>query len=256
MAATSQIRRTAQSKASVKAKSKTTEDIVLRVEGSSKVVKILNDGAKEYQVEDTNESIENDLVSAVENKMNGSLCEEKNSRNSPVKGKRHKKISNKVEVSASKLPKLGKEESDNSNNQNSASSTLPNMPTTPTKKKLKNIKEEKVLDNLSVEKVSSVHTDKDSIENSVLTEHIPRCVIIRPQEIPNEATLASWNTVCVSYDQQKPPIYVGGEMLWAKVSGHPFWPCMVAKCPFTHVSTRIKGMFVYKFCVLMFLSNL
>ena len=32
-----------------------------------------------------------------------------------------------------------------------------------------------------------------------------------------------------------------GDLMWAKVSGHPWWPCMVAYDPYQGIYTRIKG---------------
>uniref|UniRef100_A0A2C9JRL9 Histone-lysine N-methyltransferase n=1 Tax=Biomphalaria glabrata TaxID=6526 RepID=A0A2C9JRL9_BIOGL len=72
--------------------------------------------------------------------------------------------------------------------------------------------------------------------------HTPRCVLIMPAEVPTGPQLEKLKAMDSStYDLQHPPLYTEGDMLWAKVSGHPYWPCMVAKCPFSKMFTRIKG---------------
>ncbi|XP_005102412.1 histone-lysine N-methyltransferase NSD2 [Aplysia californica] len=73
--------------------------------------------------------------------------------------------------------------------------------------------------------------------------HIPRCVLILPSEVPAEAQLEKLMSMAssIEYDHMYPPLYEEGELLWAKVSGHPYWPCMVARCPFSKMYTRIKG---------------
>ncbi|KAH9519061.1 Histone-lysine N-methyltransferase nsd2 [Bulinus truncatus] len=72
--------------------------------------------------------------------------------------------------------------------------------------------------------------------------HIPRCVLIMPTEVPSGPQMEKLLSMDSSaYDLQYPPLYSEGDMLWAKVSGHPYWPCMVSRCPFSKMHTRIKG---------------
>ncbi|XP_059149000.1 histone-lysine N-methyltransferase NSD2-like [Physella acuta] len=72
--------------------------------------------------------------------------------------------------------------------------------------------------------------------------HIPRCVLILPTEVPTESQLEKLLAMdSTAYNLQCAPLWQEGDMLWAKVSGHPYWPCMVSKCPFTKMFTRIKG---------------
>lgn len=35
--------------------------------------------------------------------------------------------------------------------------------------------------------------------------------------------------------------YGVGDLVWAKVSGYPWWPCMVAADPLLHSYTKLKG---------------
>jgi len=72
--------------------------------------------------------------------------------------------------------------------------------------------------------------------------HIPRCVIIKANEVPKDDTLEKWlGQTSLSYDHHHPPNYAEGDLLWARVSSHPYWPCMVSKCPFSKMYTRIFG---------------
>lgn len=72
--------------------------------------------------------------------------------------------------------------------------------------------------------------------------HIPRCVLILPTEVPTESQLEKLLAMdSTAYNLQCAPLWQEGDMLWAKVSGHPYWPCMVSRCPFTKMFTRIKG---------------
>ena len=43
-------------------------------------------------------------------------------------------------------------------------------------------------------------------------------------------------------EKEKPPKWLVGDLLWAKVSGHPWWPCMVSYDPYTGLYTRITGL--------------
>lgn len=40
---------------------------------------------------------------------------------------------------------------------------------------------------------------------------------------------------------EKPAEWKMGDQLWAKVAGHPWWPCMVAKDPYEDLYTKMKG---------------
>ena len=73
--------------------------------------------------------------------------------------------------------------------------------------------------------------------------HIPRCVVIKPNEIPTDDQLQKWYIANVGYDNLHPIKRAEGDLLWAKVPSHPYWPCMVSKCPFSQLFTRIKGQY-------------
>lgn len=40
---------------------------------------------------------------------------------------------------------------------------------------------------------------------------------------------------------EKPTEWHIGDQLWAKVAGHPWWPCMIAKDPYEDLFTKMKG---------------
>lgn len=40
---------------------------------------------------------------------------------------------------------------------------------------------------------------------------------------------------------EKKPKYSPGVLIWAKMTGHPYWPCMVTDDPIQEVYTRVSG---------------
>ena len=40
---------------------------------------------------------------------------------------------------------------------------------------------------------------------------------------------------------EKPLEWKMGDQLWAKVAGHPWWPCMIARDPYEDLFTKMKG---------------
>ncbi|CAG5130472.1 unnamed protein product, partial [Candidula unifasciata] len=80
------------------------------------------------------------------------------------------------------------------------------------------------------------------VDSTTSKGHVPRCVIILPTEVPSESQLEKLLAMqSTNYDLQYPPPWSEGDLLWAKVSGHPYWPCMISRCPFSKMFTRIKG---------------
>ena len=49
------------------------------------------------------------------------------------------------------------------------------------------------------------------------------------------------NTENTGYPTNHPPKWLVGDMVWSKVSGHPWWPCMVSYDPLLGIYTRFKG---------------
>ena len=45
-------------------------------------------------------------------------------------------------------------------------------------------------------------------------------------------------------DGEKQPKYLPGALIWAKMTGHPYWPCMVTDDPIQDVFTRFNGELV------------
>ena len=48
------------------------------------------------------------------------------------------------------------------------------------------------------------------------------------------------------YVDEKPCEWLVGDLVWSKVSGHPWWPCMVAYDPNLGIYTKMKGKNLYK----------
>ena len=48
------------------------------------------------------------------------------------------------------------------------------------------------------------------------------------------------NPPSTSFDE-KPCEWLVGDLVWSKVTGHPWWPCMVAYDPNLGIYTRMKG---------------
>ncbi|KAL3864307.1 hypothetical protein ACJMK2_005998 [Sinanodonta woodiana] len=42
-------------------------------------------------------------------------------------------------------------------------------------------------------------------------------------------------------EAEKPPRWLVGDLVWSKVTGHPWWPCMVSYDPWLGIYTRIQG---------------
>lgn len=86
--------------------------------------------------------------------------------------------------------------------------------------------------------------EKMEVDCTAPKGHVPRRVLILPNEVPSESQLEKLLAMqSANYDLQCPPQWFEGDLLWAKVSGHPYWPCMVSRCPFSKMYTRIKGEF-------------
>lgn len=42
------------------------------------------------------------------------------------------------------------------------------------------------------------------------------------------------------------PIYKDGDLAWAKLSSHPFWPCLITVDPVTNELLRLAGTYLNK----------
>lgn len=42
-------------------------------------------------------------------------------------------------------------------------------------------------------------------------------------------------------EKSKPIKYIIGDLIWAKMTGHPYWPCMVTDDPLLRVHTKFTG---------------
>ena len=43
--------------------------------------------------------------------------------------------------------------------------------------------------------------------------------------------------------------YSVGDLIWAKVSGYPFWPCMVSVDPISGVYSKVSGISLFIICL-------
>ncbi len=57
-----------------------------------------------------------------------------------------------------------------------------------------------------------------------------------------KAPIAGSKPLPQAYDE-KPCEWLVGDLVWSKVSGHPWWPCMVAYDPNLGIYTKMKGTF-------------
>ncbi|XP_033125490.1 histone-lysine N-methyltransferase NSD2-like [Anneissia japonica] len=65
---------------------------------------------------------------------------------------------------------------------------------------------------------------------------------VKPQAVTSAvATCPSGNMMPVVGFDEKPCEWLVGDLVWSKVSGHPWWPCMVAYDPNLGIYTRMKG---------------
>ena len=56
-------------------------------------------------------------------------------------------------------------------------------------------------------------------------------------------------------EDDKPPTWLVGDLVWSKVSGHPWWPCMVTYDPHLGIFTKIKSKYACILFDLLILEN-
>ncbi|XP_030046966.1 histone-lysine N-methyltransferase NSD2 [Microcaecilia unicolor] len=59
----------------------------------------------------------------------------------------------------------------------------------------------------------------------------------------SEKTLANKDSVLNAFEDQEGPLfkYSVGDLVWSKVSGYPWWPCMVSSDPVLHSHSKLNG---------------
>jgi hypothetical protein len=67
---------------------------------------------------------------------------------------------------------------------------------------------------------------------AVVKREVKEPVPKKPRMPPTPLTLV---------EAQKPPRWLVGDLVWSKVSGHPWWPCMISYDPYLGIYTRIQG---------------
>lgn len=61
-------------------------------------------------------------------------------------------------------------------------------------------------------------------------------------KIEEEEKLKAKMEHIAALEERKPVDWLLGDLLWGKVSSHPWWPCMVSYDPYDGIYTKIKGM--------------
>ena len=68
------------------------------------------------------------------------------------------------------------------------------------------------------------------------------------QDVSQEAAEVEVNkpAAVMSPVVEKPLEWKMGDQLWAKVAGHPWWPCMIARDPYEDLFTKMKGEKIHR----------
>ncbi|XP_047703116.1 histone-lysine N-methyltransferase NSD2 isoform X3 [Prionailurus viverrinus] len=66
---------------------------------------------------------------------------------------------------------------------------------------------------------------------------------LRPKQVQQLAQVAAKKESCPNTGRDKDHLlkYSVGDLVWSKVSGYPWWPCMVSADPLLHNYTKLKG---------------
>ncbi|RUS83107.1 hypothetical protein EGW08_009139 [Elysia chlorotica] len=276
---------TVQSKSSSKWKSDTrgeTEETVLHIEGTSKVVKISNDGVSELtelKAKETEESFAPSETCASNEDMFDSKIALTPNESSDLKKKQNGRS---TRLSATSLRQdlasisetldEAKESPSRHSHSLSKSSYMQkskkavrrnkqfNRKVSPQKNTISTVVKSVSASPALVEKINSdssqelesqdVSTTCDSPVTRKLSDekvntldsHLPRQILIFPGEIPSDENIEKMKAGCSEASSLQNPILLAeGDMRWGKVTGHPYWPCMLSKCPFSKLLTRVKG---------------
>ncbi|XP_046335260.2 histone-lysine N-methyltransferase NSD2-like isoform X2 [Haliotis rufescens] len=92
--------------------------------------------------------------------------------------------------------------------------------------------------------LAAQETSVASREKRQIKKKVPKDELFaseKPQKTPKAETAVTPKAQAPSEDASGcPSKYLVGDLLWAKVSGHPFWPCMVSYDPFISIFTRVR----------------
>ena len=273
--------RTVQSKSSSKWRldnSDQEEETVLHIEGTSKVIKISNDGISqltEIKARETEESFapsetcafikqgsfdskiavtpnESSVLTLKQNSIDSRLNETSSqqdivsitesldegkditSQHSPPFNKSSYLLKSKRAVRGNK--QFYRKVSPQKNKLKSPSSASPAI--------TKHSDSSQALETIHASATDDLTVAKNVTDDKVntLTPHLPRQVLIFPGELPSEEQVEKMKASCRETSSLQNLILLAeGDMRWAKVTGHPYWPCMVSKCPFSQLLTRVKG---------------
>lgn len=62
-----------------------------------------------------------------------------------------------------------------------------------------------------------------------------------PTKKPMAGGLQGQLSVDEYLEKSKPVKYQIGDLIWAKLTGHPWWPCMVTEDPLQNVHSKLTG---------------
>ena len=71
----------------------------------------------------------------------------------------------------------------------------------------------------------------------------PRVVFLHPSDLPKKAKLEKLlkETKSSTTEASRPCSWQEGEVLWGKIKGFPYWPCMVTRDPFSQIYAKPYG---------------
>lgn len=79
--------------------------------------------------------------------------------------------------------------------------------------------------------------------DSLLEQGLVEAALVSKISSPSDQKIPSKKEICLNTAGDKDPLlkYNVGDLVWSKVSGYPWWPCMVSADPLLHSYTKLKG---------------
>lgn len=69
----------------------------------------------------------------------------------------------------------------------------------------------------------------------------PPAATVKPVQADTQFPVQMQLSVGEYLKKTKPSKYIIGDLIWAKMTGHPWWPCMVTEDPLLKVFTKFSG---------------
>lgn len=217
----------AQSKASAKRESnECIPDVkaTLHVEGTGKVVQLDTDLKTELCVQEAGDvSPGTGDVAKTEESTDADKIEDTNKVKSRS-GKKGRKSSTGKRKSTTEPQKTG---------DNTESKPSPEKPA-PAKQSYKNIFQETVILGKRNRKPKKIDFDDEEEKTS------PKAATSSSRKKTPEKNAEVPSDIALKLENEKPAQWLVGDVLWGKVPGHPWWPCMVAYDPFQGLYTKFN----------------